>query len=401
MSGPKSGTWCVIQMSEEEARASRLYAMEQLKFYLDCILSFHEKLARLQKEHPEFQIHTDVDQIVEPSSDDAEQIVAELNNRYEIYIRLRDEIDKLEGMLKMREQTASLINRTLNARQIKDQVNDHSVQERISLILKKAISLYETLNEQASHHYRLEIEDVLTKCTEATDINIAELLLTDLRVRIRKANQEAQLFITQQTERRQRDVNEAQKMLRELGKVERHTAESLHELLKPVLSGDIEMNNDIRQRIGLEILTAERQFAGKALKETLEELGYEVLDGFETLFADGGSSYFQRTSWNEHHIRVTVDANSQRLSLAPVRNGENDLERVDQPLRDMEMEEIWCGELTGVLNKLNEKGMEIEFTRRFAPGEKAIEVVADEKLRAANRRRKKISLTKHQRLPGS
>lgn len=389
MSGPKSGNWCVIQMPGAEARASREFAMQQLQYYLECILSFQEKLVRLQKEHPEFQIHYEVDHIVYPSSEDSEQIVAELNNRYEIYIRLRDDVSHAENILQIHQKLAELVNNgaPLNvAKRLQDDSKDHRLEE----IFEKARLIISSVHHHTPVERKSEIEDIYKRCLESVDENSAELLLTDLRVRIRKSNQETQAIIQLEAERQATDVHEARELLCKLENNYPSIANRFYSQLKPVLNGDARLTNEIRNSIASTIEVTEREYAGRALRETLEELGYEVQEGFETIFYCGEPSYFQKSSWDEHHIRVLADYKTKRLSLIPIRYDTDGVSQEEQALRDKEMEKAWCTELNGVLENLNRKGIHMEITRSFSPGDRAMEVVSDQKI-GKNRSKRKSS----------
>lgn len=389
MSGPKSGNWCVIQMPEAEARASREFAMQQLQYYLECILSFQEKLARLQKEHPEFQIHYEVDHIIRPSSEDVGQIVAELNNRYEIYIRLRDDVSRAENILKMQLKLAELVNNRAQLNAAKQQFQDHSKDHRLKEIFDKAKLVISSIHHHTPAERRYEIEDAYKRCLESDDENLAELLLTDLRVRIRKANHETQAIIQLEAERQAKDVHEARELLCQLENNYPSIANQFYSQLKPVLNGDARLTNEIRNSIASTIEVAEREYAGRALRGTLEELGYEVQEGFETIFYGGEPSYFQKSSWDEHHIRVLADSKTKRLSLIPARYETDGVSQEEQVLRDKEMEETWCTELNGVLENLNKKGIQIEITRSFSPGERAMEIVSNQKVEKNRSKRKR------------
>jgi hypothetical protein len=80
MSGPKSGTWCVVS----EGGLSVAEAQRVLAHYLDCILACRRQLEDLQRRHPELNIDLRPDTMDPSCAETAEAIAAELNNRYQI-----------------------------------------------------------------------------------------------------------------------------------------------------------------------------------------------------------------------------------------------------------------------------------------------------------------------------
>ena len=378
MSGPKSGGWHVVPAGQgiSAAECQRL-----LRHYLECILNFRLQLEALQRRHPELQIHVDVDSLPPEAPGSIAAIVTELNNRYEIYIRLRDEVTRVEGLIAARDQAKVMVASLMKERQAKLMQTQHDHAKHLEILKTKAENAYANLDAQTAPERRKEIEASVKMCLETTDMATAELRLTDLLVRVRRGNQEA--LAEQRRLAAQRDTEA--KIARDLlGRCDAlgHTIDAtLHDNLIRISSGDAAFTETLHSVAEKAITAAEQRFASNVLKESLEQLGYEVQEGFETLFAEGGSSFFQRASWGEHHVRVTVDLKRQRLNLDVVRYGIQVEQTADQVLRDKEMEEQWCGEVPGLIDQLAAQGLSIDFTRKLNPGTVALQVISDERLK--------------------
>lgn len=104
MSGPKSGNWRVDPHGQG---ISFTEAKVILRHYFDCIMQYGKQLEVLLRSQPKVKINTWVEDLAENESN-LEKVAAELNNRYEICVRLRDELERTKTIRKMREQAAAL-----------------------------------------------------------------------------------------------------------------------------------------------------------------------------------------------------------------------------------------------------------------------------------------------------
>jgi hypothetical protein len=156
----------------------------------------------------------------------------------------------------------------------------------------------------------------------------------------------------------------------------------LSQELLAVTRGDSYLQPEIVERAWEAISAAEKSYAGQTLRTTLESLGYEVADDFQTIFSQGGSVYFQRPSWKEHYVQVSAHDNDNQLMFNVVRHGENAEASSGQALRDREMEQQWCGEVDELLHSLSDAGVSIDLTRRIEAGICPVQVVKNEKLRS-------------------
>ncbi len=382
MSGPKSGNWRLALPGEagysfEEAKAL-------LRHYLECITQFKKQLELLRRREPDIHINTHLDQAPFATPDVASAIARELNNRYDIYIRLRDEVDKAKAHAAMRKRAAELM-ATLK-REVPDlaaamaQQRD-ALQQRVQVLLQ-------TLDADVTDASRTDIEKLAATCLATADSGRAELLLGELRVTLNHLNKTARMARRRLAEQRAQEASEARQMIRQLGALHHVYRDALRDELVQVASGDAPFHPDLRQRAQLAFAAAEKAQAGIILKDVLGKLGYEVQSDFETLLAEGGSNFFQRSSWGEYHCRLTVDAQRQHLNFDMVRYGSDSNEDMDTALRDREMEQKWCREVPQLLAQLTDAGVAVNLTRKLAPGRVALQVINDNRLKPQQQKRK-------------
>jgi len=378
MSGPKSGGWRVVP-SDQGLSAGE--AQKVLHHYLECILQYRKQLEELQRRHPELQIHYDIDAISPDGPGSIQAITSELNHRYEIYIRLRDEIKRVEGIVAARDRAKELIADVVKQRRDRAKKSAKEQTESLASIREKAEKVFSSLAQNTAPDQRSEIEESLRICLGTEDSAKADLLFTNLRVRIRQSNHLTQVEQQRLVEKRDRDAHAARDLLLKLDSLNKSATPSVNEELTKVVSGERALTDDVRVAAEVAITEGEREFADNVLKHTLEQLGYEVQEGFETLFEGGGSAFFQRASWGEHHVRVTANHERQRLSLDVVRFGTGGDVSPEQALRDKEMETHWCGEVEALVGGLARQGVLVDLDRKLEPGAVALQVIEDERLR--------------------
>lgn len=357
-----------------------------LRHYLDCILQFRKQLEALLRRQPELRLNTWVDDMSDTDPNIGQAIASELNNRYEIYIRLRDELERVKASIVMRERAAALaasLQRTVPA--------TAEIYTKRGLSVKKAVQeLLESLEPGTPPESQVEIEALAQTCLAAKDLGHAELLLTDLRVRVHRLNRVIREKQRSLAKRRDKEAVEARDLMQRLGALGQDPEGVLHDDLLRVASGEAPLTETLRTKAATALAKADRDYAGTVLKETLEQLGYEVQESFETLFAQGGSNFFQRPSWGKYHCRISVDSERERLNFDMVRYGEGrEMESIDAALRDKEMEEQWCQEVPGLLNQLAQKRLAIDLTRKLAPGTIALQVIDDVRLKPRIRQQKR------------
>ena len=138
---------------------------------------------------------------------------------------------------------------------------------------------------------------------------------------------------------------------------------------------------DLRQAVDRWCEQEERRLDGERIRSvvlgSLRELGYDVREGMQTGWVEGGSIVLQKAGSNDYAVELQ-DLNG-RLRTQVVRYGDPDSSVSDQQRqRDTEIEEQWCTAHAQALATLRQKGMEAEVMANRAPGEVPLVVVRSE-----------------------
>lgn len=118
---------------------------------------------------------------------------------------------------------------------------------------------------------------------------------------------------------------------------------------------------------------AERRYVQDAVTAAFEELGYEVDTGFETLTARDGEVVLSRGAWPDHRVRMRVE-DDRTIRAAIVRTREPESEE-DRRL-DVERERQWCEAFEQARRRLAAAGVTATVTWRIEPGEHELPVVS-------------------------
>jgi 8-oxo-dGTP pyrophosphatase MutT (NUDIX family) len=230
-------------------------------------------------------------------------------------------------------------------------------------------------------------EDDLRSVTEAAEQAAAastqgeaESRLTEVRIRIQQANEQAR--------RRRDDRAAAARFLREL---ETHPATGdVPGRLAEVAGGTRPFDESLRAEavrlVGDLQREAEHQYVAATLREAFEELGYEVAEGFETLTAEAGEAVLTRGDWAQHAVKVRVDdARQVRMALLRTEPGEG----ADQRRLDVEREEQWCASFEAARERLADAGIHADVRWRIEPGEQRLPVMQQRRSRQQPRARQR------------
>jgi hypothetical protein len=119
---------------------------------------------------------------------------------------------------------------------------------------------------------------------------------------------------------------------------------------------------------------AERQYVLDAVTAAFTDMGYEVDAGFETLTARDGVVLLTRGDWPQHAVKMRIEDASQ-IRAAMLRTEEP---RSDEERRlDIEREQQWCAAFEAARAKLDEAGIRSRLNWRMEPGEQVLPVTAD------------------------
>jgi hypothetical protein len=187
--------------------------------------------------------------------------------------------------------------------------------------------------------------------------------------------------------------------------------EDLRRALQTVISGLSPLDAPTRKRVGARIAALEAdarkheiKAAAVVLEQSLRDLGYQVEEMGETLFAEGGMVHFQRPGWGGHYVRLRVNAKDRSLNFNVVRaraEAADNYAASEQKRQDFMAEERWCAEFPRLMATLAARGMEVNVTRRLPAGELPVQEVAAERLPdlAREEREKSRPRKKTQHLP--
>ncbi|MCP2336654.1 response regulator receiver protein [Actinomadura rupiterrae] len=182
------------------------------------------------------------------------------------------------------------------------------------------------------------------------------------------------------TEDERRDVVEAAKLLSGTG-----TAQDAETVLTEVRLRVQSANENARVRReelkqararqdAREQAEAERQYVLSEVTRAFEDLGYEVQQSFETVTADNGSLVLSKGDWPDHSVRMRLDGDA-KLRAKMIREtpvlSEND-RRVD-----VEREQEWCDAFEAARERLEDAGIGSDVTWRLAPGVERLPVRAE------------------------
>jgi hypothetical protein len=198
--------------------------------------------------------------------------------------------------------------------------------------------------------------------------------LTDMRVRVDRANETAPRRVEQATE--------AARLLQPLAHADAET-QPLREDLLQVVAGSAPLTGELRERARQAAAavqrTADRRYVRKCVTESLAELGYTVDEGFQTAVVKDGVLQVTRGDWNAHGVRMFFDGDKQELRAAVVRtqDGGRDATRVDT-----ERESQWCAAQEKLKDMLAAKAITFEVRSLTEPGSRPVPVMRKRPARA-------------------
>jgi hypothetical protein len=120
---------------------------------------------------------------------------------------------------------------------------------------------------------------------------------------------------------------------------------------------------------------AEREQKRQAILQTLEELGYEVVDGMERGFVSAGKIVMQKPGQSEYAVEVVTNADLSVMQTAMIRYSEGAETTEQQRLRDCEQEEAWCGDHERIRAKLAQQGFATDFRLKIPAGQHPVKMV--------------------------
>lgn len=233
-----------------------------------------------------------------------------------------------------------------------------------------SLHLLSRLELEAGEALPIRIESLAREMLHAYDTARAEVLASDLRLEIQRANQQRQ--------QQQADAEEANLLL---GQLADELPEELRAALQQVAAGVRLLDQPTRAiaKAALEEISAarrheEQEAISLVLEQSLRDLGYEVDDISQTMFVSGGMAHFQKQAWQNYYVRMRVNTAEKSVNFNVVRAQSSGDAAQDKRL-DYLAEDRWCAEFPALLKTLEARGVKLNVTRLLQAGEVPVQVV--------------------------
>ncbi len=393
MSGPKSGYYQIVWTLPMES-ASAIAARAMLAQYRAAIYRCVAEMEALSRPCSPPAMDISLDTGGPQAQAGSSRLEQELRHRQTALDGLRDAVTRAraedaarllaEAEAARLAEAAGRMVAARDARATADQEQDAARRAGLAKRVAGALSALDLTITEASLS---QLREFAATCV-AAEAHAAELLFTNLRVRVDEVNRAHREAARRAAEQRAAEAAEARAFMLKLAEVARPASGQLAKDLAAVIMSEAPLSQNLRAEAAKAVEDAKRDFALTALTESLAELGYQIGEPFETTLAATGHT-FQREEWGDYHANLRLDPERQRLSVHMVRAGEpGDQADADQLAADHVMEGEWCSEMPALLERLREKGLEVEFSKRMDPGTLPVQVI-----RAPRRAAKRVAQT--------
>ena len=389
MSGPKTGKWCIV--SESEPHITWPEAQNVLREYLGKIMSLRDKLIALQKKHPELVIHYGVEDMRTDLPESGQIIVDELNNRLDIYRRLRGEITRVEGLIALRRSLLAMAKSlSLHNAATKHQPRNIETETKLENLRQTALRVAERVPPELSAAEKGNIQALLASIM-AYDISSEfqlETLVDSLRLEVDRRSAQAREAARQ----RESQAKDAGRLATALLGVGTQAAEEIVSALRCVEAGGMPLTDSLCAKATKEIELARREQdcrkAASIMRQSLIKLGYGVEDDFTAAFVSGGKGYFQHSRWADHYCRLSVSPETNVINFDVVRVGDGEVTTTrDESLEDVAVERQWCSLFPELIREMHTQGLDYDPVRACPPGALPMQKVNDPQLQSHRQQR--------------
>ena len=257
-----------------------------------------------------------------------------------------------------------------------------SAEERVTAVKKECVRVLDRLSTGVSAGERDALDRIAEKASQAQAGNQPErarTLLLELRLGVQWAN-----------ERWERDAEHVALLRQELRGLDGADVRAVVDEIARIERGErrftAEVDARAREASAAARARADLEYAATVMREEIGKLGYQVEEGFASLFVEGGRTVARKTG--EPGYGVVVDVVEGEFSVEPVRVGcsgsAGSKER--RRRRDLEFERRWCQDFAQARAAMNDRGVATGIMRRQRAGARALEVVRDEKKRTGRKR---------------
>ncbi len=134
---------------------------------------------------------------------------------------------------------------------------------------------------------------------------------------------------------------------------------------------------ELRKQVQAHLAAAQQRLVQAAtatiVRQSLQDLGYQVEEVADTLFVEGGVLHFRRPGWGDYMVRMRIDPRAGTANFNVVRAidpGSNERSVLDHVAEDR-----WCAEFPALLKALALRGVRLDVTRRLEAGELPVQQV--------------------------
>lgn len=242
------------------------------------------------------------------------------------------------------------------------------------------------LDPDAAVNVVLQLEKWATQALSAPSPAAARLLLDDLRYSVEKANREV-------TTRRTRLADLAARM-------RSYTGPYIDDALGLIAAAADDPDPDwpglgatVTAAIERTREDAVRDYTLWALRESFEEIGCEVQEGFDVLLAREGMAHITRDGWEDLAVRVRSrpEENMAHFNMVAPRDGSARI--------DPSVEEQWCSAFDQLLPALAGRGVDVQVVERSEQGEAEAQQVEPVRFPFERRRRDRSDNARRRELP--
>jgi hypothetical protein len=396
VSGPKSAHYHLV--SWEQAEAARREAERLLQERLSALLTrsdrAEEQLSLLAHEHeillrdfPNERIDVSIPKSSRPATTDLatlqDYVLGIERQIHQTTSRLRAAGAQARGNSEFKKAMSSAAKRVESAER-----SALDVLGRIAMGLPRSKNADERKNEL--HRWLARLKPGVTTRSELTDTarrflsagsdQEANALGIEIRLIVQKLNEEAQ--------QRNSSRREAIHLLSALADESSGEVTVLRRRLERVIVSEESLSPDLLEkareaaRSVAAIRSRELHAAACAvLKDSLNDLGYDVGPIATTLFMDGGVAFFKKPGWDDYCVRMSVRPQQQAVNF--------NVARLPRPAEHLESRDVsraieneWCDSLRDLMSTLHARGIGLRLTRETEAGALPVPVVSSRELPA-------------------
>jgi len=219
---------------------------------------------------------------------------------------------------------------------------------------------------------RIAIQKLTEDALAASPIGRFEALMLALQVHVQHANEAARESAA--------DAARAAELIAQLRGLEGTDVEEMRRQLEAIEHRELRMTSDVVGRVAdverAARIRADQRYAAHVIREEFERLGYEVEEGFETMFVTSGRVEVSKPSMKDYMARFEVAPAHGHFDVRLVRAGDPAAPvSQEQRQRDREAEEAWCVDFADILAGARKRKVGHRVIRHIRAGAEAMLVV--------------------------